>query len=794
MKGELLELERHKEHSVTGSESTSGWVVRISVTTFAKVQFPVESLPAVEAVQTRISRGFKPSDRLAEIANRLNAYSELRVTHPDIFMFTRYLEALNLVITETGTVHELDALIASQWSMPGGCAPGAVIKDRLTAMFPSTPQRSRAKSSSQRANAQPESRSVTPEKETGKGRPKARPAEFAVAPERHRAVRKNPKLAEVDEPAIPADMAEEIAAQPTRLAKRRDTMLIEFKENRDDMEAEEVLSLANTSSLQSSAVLSDGIQKAITILEEALEFMRPSPIYPYNRMTATLLQLLTGTRGHGFDDASIQRKLAELSAACVSGKLQHLSLAYYNRLIPASKPAVQEEMIRRAEYLTFHPGSSVLNNKLLPSGWVVCSICCATQLTLPVRASSKPKILHLMVTRWEHGVEPITLQVTTKDRFQAATLENLADILQRANENQTNHATIRAYWATRLHLNQETMDLTDSMEKLLGFAKALLLSPLLDGKDKKTKANLDTLKAVVKRDKLDVPDSILRLLVTAGGTLTTEQLIPLTSSLIKEPERSAPVVSLVTAMTKFLPNPAAARAPLILVLDNDMYGLPWESIPILRNQPVSRLPSIQFVNLHLEEHRRNELLKLNKVFYIVNPDRDLMNAQNNFHNFLGKFELKESWNGVSGMAPSSDQVKSAFEDHELILYTGHGSGSHIFNLSFFDSCRTSASMFLVGCSSVRLESSISMDGSGFLHQALMMGSPYVTGNLWSVTSACMDAFMGFILETILRKKESGKLDATDNCFLRLLATTRDRISSNYLVGAAPVFVGLPVTY
>ena len=68
----------------------------------------------------------------------------------------------------------------------------------------------------------------------------------------------------------------------------------------------------------------------------------------------------------------------------------------------------------------------------------------------------------------------------------------------------------------------------------------------------------------------------------------------------------------------------------------DMYELPWESIPVLRNQPVSRLPSVQFVNMHLAEYRKNEQLKRNKVFYIVNPDKDLTGTTKNFDEFLDR--------------------------------------------------------------------------------------------------------------------------------------------------------------
>jgi hypothetical protein len=51
-------------------------------------------------------------------------------------------------------------------------------------------------------------------------------------------------------------------------------------------------------------------------------------------MAATLLMLLTGDRDDPEKEEKAQRKLARLSAACTTGKLQHLSLMYYSRMIP----------------------------------------------------------------------------------------------------------------------------------------------------------------------------------------------------------------------------------------------------------------------------------------------------------------------------------------------------------------------------------------------------------------------------------------------------------------------------
>jgi hypothetical protein len=92
-----------------------------------------------------------------------------------------------------------------------------------------------------------------------------------------------------------------------------------------------------------------------------------------------------------------------------------------------------------------------------------------------------------------------------------STLKCLADILERANRNQTEYANPRDYWTKRMHLNFELMDLAATMDKILGYAKALLLSPLVDDKDKNMKKNSDSLKVLAKRHGVEIADNILQV-------------------------------------------------------------------------------------------------------------------------------------------------------------------------------------------------------------------------------------------------------------------------------------------
>ena len=73
--------------------------------------------------------------------------------------------------------------------------------------------------------------------------------------------------------------------------------------------------------------------------------------------------------------------------------------------------------------------------------------------------------------------------------------------------------------------------------------------------------------------------------------------------------------------------------------------LPWESLPCIRSQAVSRLPSLSFLRdrIVLMKHVNKQCadgistdytVDRNKTYYVVNPSKDLSNTQNEFEDYL----------------------------------------------------------------------------------------------------------------------------------------------------------------
>ena len=76
-----------------------------------------------------------------------------------------------------------------------------------------------------------------------------------------------------------------------------------------------------------------------------------------------------------------------------------------------------------------------------------------------------------------------------------------------------------------------------------------------------------------------------------------------------------------------------------------MQHLPWESIPVLSDQQVSRVPSL--IHLHMQVRRSrvtggDVLVKgvnPDSTFFVLNPDRDLPSTQKTFEDMFTKWVL-----------------------------------------------------------------------------------------------------------------------------------------------------------
>ncbi|TQD99952.1 hypothetical protein C1H46_014456 [Malus baccata] len=199
--------------------------------------------------------------------------------------------------------------------------------------------------------------------------------------------------------------------------------------------------------------------------------------------------------------------------------------------------------------------------------------------------------------------------------------------------------------------------------------------------------------------------------------------------------------------------------PIILVLDFEVQMLPWENIPILRNQEAYRTPSVWSIFATLEENYHQDQVASNTMkpgrlshalcqeasfllidpldaFYLLNPGGDLGTTQIESEKWFRGQNLE----GKAGCAPPAEELAEALKSHNLFIYIGHGSGVNYIPMHQIQSPENCAATLLMGCSS----GSLTLNGCYVPHgpalSYLLAGSPVTIGNLWEVTDKDINRF------------------------------------------------------
>ena len=121
-------------------------------------------------------------------------------------------------------------------------------------------------------------------------------------------------------------------------------------------------------------------------------------------------------------------------------------------------------------------------------------------------------------------------------------------------------------------------------------------------------------------------------------------------------------------------------AHTFLVLDKNVQDIPWESLPVLRGQSVSRIPSMDFLLDRLEfSHWRKwedgspqdglvdrAAVDPRKTYFVLNPSGDLKGTEGRFADWL-KGMKSVGWDGVIGRPPSEQQFLDALTNRDLVL-------------------------------------------------------------------------------------------------------------------------------
>ncbi|KAG8704941.1 hypothetical protein FRC08_001937 [Ceratobasidium sp. 394] len=398
-----------------------------------------------------------------------------------------------------------------------------------------------------------------------------------------------------------------------------------------------------------------------------------------------------------------------------------------------------------------------------------------------------------------------------------------------------NKNAIAEWWSERITLDRRMRELLDNIEFCwLGVFKTIMAVPLdhapdtlsllrnrLDKAFKRNGIGSDKTSARPKLDKglLDCFASISpkcrdeELEDLAYFTLDLYQLHG-TSVALSEVDVDTLMVDLRNALEEHALKTKPRSTPadnhhLFLVLDKNVQRIPWESLPILRGQSVSRIPSVSFLvdRVQLAAHRQGIPLGANpeggtadracidptRVQYVLNPKGDLKHTEKQFGPWLKRMTKEAGWTGIIGRKPSEEEIARSLAGADLFIYFGHGGGEQFIRSQKVRHLQQCAAAMLWGCSSGAMRDMGDFDPVGTPYHYMLAGCPTLVATLWDVTDHECDRFAQSVFTSLKldepRPKISDGREGTS--VVQAVASAREVCKLKYLTGAAPVVYGIP---
>lgn len=457
---------------------------------------------------------------------------------------------------------------------------------------------------------------------------------------------------------------------------------------------------------------------------------------------------------------------------------------------------------------------------------------------------STSKLPNLVLTRFEKGVDkfPVIIKIASDPRkHRKPFMEELSSIIESSNASIIEKEP-QTFWSARKALDKNMSRLLQSVEHAwLGPWISFFLGKVTNDKFRSVvKTIAIELNKTGKEHGLVCRDiELLKVLCEGTPLLSKEQLfyglsflfdssekiflecclkkvhrlldmIVSPNSKLSEDTRYAEIYSLLTPM------------PVALIVGHSLELFPWESLPSLAEQSYFRIPNLRFLAASLEvfandqpvsssDSSKSSTCDVNRlalgedpesVFYLLNPTDNLFKTEERFKD---RFESMKGWSGYSGSCPDGVVLKELFEEKDVYIFFGHGSGSSFYRRipDNLEGTSLHSSSLVIGCSSGRLASEgESLEATGVAYRFLLNGSPSFLGVLWDVTDGDIDTFADNVLQEWMT---THVWTAKDSSLRQIVAqrkgppltnaatTARSSCRLRCLIGAAPVVYGLPIS-
>ncbi|CAG8500014.1 24159_t:CDS:10, partial [Racocetra persica] len=482
---------------------------------------------------------------------------------------------------------------------------------------------------------------------------------------------------------------------------------------------------------------------------------------------------------------------------------------------------------------------------ILPHNWVVCSI------SIDIETND------MYICRYRRKISPLLLRLPLKRQSiregdeggftYSDAIKEFNDILELSNQSmragkmsQNKHEKVE-WWKERTQLDLRLKELLDNIENYwLGGFKGILMAnthhdpnQISRFKEKMDSINFkcDVRKPSVKhqiKNKLDIDVELYKSLLRLGAYPKDEDIEDVLYFLVDaynkyndeqigydeiDWDKLTIDVRQIISGINFVESSQTDDQHVILILDKNVQMLPWESLPCLRSQAVSRLPSLSFLrdrimfmnhinNQQCESNISNYVIDRRKAFYVLNPSQDLKYTQNEFEDFVKSFQ---GWDGVISRPPFEQECKNGLANNDLYIYVGHGTGEQYIRSHRIRALDRCAVTLLFGCSSGHLCDGGEFDPSGTALSYIIAGCPALVANLWDVTDKDIDRFSKALfnqwelcpgdvgINDDVRSYHS-KIDVNSRgevSLVQAVSMARNECKLKYLIGAAPVVYGIP---
>ena len=513
----------------------------------------------------------------------------------------------------------------------------------------------------------------------------------------------------------------------------------------------------------------------------------------------------------GITESKKHREAAKLLLLSQSNTFQHRFLSQYGKKLlrktdsafnakkdnDRDEEDIFEERQKRMMLFESFDKSSILENlSLLPDTWTIVQISGHDPLVTRFKKtkSSEPPASNpdLTFVRLSGGQTRVTRCSGPSSVNCVSILQDFKSIIDEhiyVNKNPNQKTDIKKYHEKRRDLSDRLKVLVKSIEDAwLGFEKAILLGSLAAESDRGKVESL--IKSSIKTNLDPAELEFLTILISATPFLSGDQLLKGISSMLGNVSEDEMISLTKTARINLESLKKATRNPVILILDPEVQGLPWESLPLMREcrQPVSRVPSLPFLYSLWSAHTGTGAsvvssgVAQDSVFYVLNPDNNLPETEKRLE---GALKSWASWEGIVGKAPEKQEIKTALQGKDAFVYCGHGSGSKYLSIDEIEKLRVRAVPVLLGCSSGQLRRlGRSVDPLGAAQSYLIAASPALLGFLWPITDRDVDSWTTIFLDHWLKETGEPKL-------LQAVADTRMDFE-HFTNGAAVIVYGLPL--